>query len=208
MPKFWRIVLTLSCLLALIVLLWRSPPKEFQRLLNEAATAQAYPESYLTGADIKQYSEQGQLSYRLQADAIFYYALSPSIADTASGPEVIIQKPTMTVFESEQNQPEWVLSSVMAEGSEQKDELLLKGDVLIRQVLDTEQNIRISTAELWVRPKRRYAQTDKPVMIIDNTGRVDAVGLKVYFDEKRIELLSNVKSVYQNPQNPQNPQNL
>ena len=138
MPQFWRISLTLFCLIVLGLLLWRSPPKELQELIKASDTGQNYPDSYLTGAEITQFNMAGQLNYRLQSESIVYVQNPKS-----SGPEATIQKPVITVYETEQNQPEWVISSQLAEGSEKKDKLHLKGDVLIRQVLAETTRVRI-----------------------------------------------------------------
>ena len=195
MPKVWRILLTLSCALALFFLLWRSPPKELSDLLSTTTEAPIYPSSYLQGVQTKQYDKQGKLSYILHAETIAYFD-----KNKAPQAEVTLDQPHLTLFSEQDNEAPWLVSSKRAEGSENQDELMLIGDVIIQQTQENGQQTQLATPELLIRPSRRYAETDKPVIITDETGITQAKGLKVFFDEKRIELLSNVTGEYQNPQ--------
>lgn len=191
MPKTWRIAIILLCAAVLILLLWRSPPKEFSQLLTPKAQLHTYPSSYLSGVRTTQYDKNGQVSYYLNAARAEFYP------QQGEKPELLMDKPQLTLFTQKQPTAPWNISSQQAQGSEQSDELLLIDQVVIEQHQANGHRMRLTTDKLRVKPNRRYAETDKPVMITDPTGTTKATGLKVFFDEERIELLSNVKGRYQ-----------
>jgi len=71
----------------------------------------------------------------------------------------------------------------------------LRGDVVMTRESD-EGRSRLTTPRLDVRIPERYAETNRPVTLTRPGLRVDAVGARVWFDEQRLELLDDVKGVY------------
>ncbi len=193
MPKLWRTLLTLSCAVALVFLLWRSPPKELKDFLeNTDQRTPNHPTSYILGARTLQYTESGELDYSLNAQKINYFETT----NNPTQPEIILEQPHLIIYDQQEGNAPWVLSSKTAEGNEKVDELILIDDVVIKQTQENGSQTQFTTTRLTIEPNRRYAETDKPVIITDITGTTKATGLKVFFDEKRIELLSNVRGTY------------
>jgi lipopolysaccharide export system protein LptC len=191
MPRLWRTLLVIACASILLLLLWRSPPKELSDLLTAAKPMPAFPSSYMTNAHTKQYNEFGQLSYTLQTTLVRFY--EPRIP---TDPEVVFDQPSLAVYEDNIDTPLWQISATSAEGNNKGDELQLQDNVVIRQQLANGHERLFTTSFLLVKPNRRYAETDKPVIIRDQSGTTQATGIKLFFDEKRIELLSHVESDY------------
>jgi lipopolysaccharide export system protein LptC len=191
MPKLWRVLLTLGCGIILILLLWRSPPKELSELISQAQQVPDYPTTYLVNARTRQFDEEGKLSYILEADKMAYFNKSDP-----SKPDTLLEQPNITMFDQDNSRPPWKATANNAEGSEQQDELIMIGDVVIQQRLDNGEQTRLETTELTIKPNRRYAETDKPVIITDKTGVVRSTGVRIFFDDERIELLSNVSGNY------------
>jgi lipopolysaccharide export system protein LptC len=50
--------------------------------------------------------------------------------------------------------------------------------------------VKLTTDALYVYPDRRYAETDRPVMIDTNSGRTTAVGLKGDLSRGLLQLFS------------------
>ncbi len=192
MPRLWRTLLTLLCAAALVFLLWRSPPKELKDFLTDTnETASNYPTTYILGARTLQYTDSGRLDYTLNAQKINYFE-----TNITTQPEVILEQPHLIIYDQQTDDAPWVLSAKTAEGNEKTDELILIDDVVIKQTQKNGNRTQFKTTLLRIEPSRRYAETDKPVIITDITGTTQATGLKVFFDEKRIELLSNVRGTY------------
>ncbi|MBV1787297.1 LPS export ABC transporter periplasmic protein LptC [Marinobacterium sp. D7] len=54
----------------------------------------------------------------------------------------------------------------------------------------------LTTSSLSIFPPQNLARTDAPATLVRDGERTDTVGLEVYFDQRRIELLSNVQGRY------------
>jgi lipopolysaccharide export system protein LptC len=190
MSSNWRILLSLLCLAGLAWWLWHSPPKELQDLLTETKEQSRSPSAYFIDAETTQFDENGQPSYKLLAATIRYFEK----ASDPSKPDVSIDQPKVKFFM--EDAPPWNATSDYAEGNEKQDQLQFIGNVVLKKNTKTGQVIQLKTAELTIKPNGRYAETDKPVIISDASGTTTATGLRVFLDDERIELLSNVKNRY------------
>jgi len=194
MSKTWIIFLTLLGAALLTFLLWRSPPTEFADFLDNTTSKLSYPTTFAVNSKTKQYDETGKLSYSIHSQETRHYDR------TTDGPEITFEKPTVIVYENAVQAQERVatltVSADKGEGNEKQDELMLIGNVVLEQAAIDGSITQLKTDQLRVQPNRRYAETTKPVIITDKTGTTSATGLKVFFDDKRIELLSDVKGQY------------
>jgi lipopolysaccharide export system protein LptC len=191
MPSNWRILLSLLGLAGLIWWLWFSPPKELQDLITTEEQELQYPSSYVVGAETTQFDETGSPSYKMLAETIRYFEQR---ADHPTKPDMSIDKPSMTFFTNDELP--WLATADFAEGKEKQDQLKLIGNVVLQKETDKGRPLQLKTDELLIKPSGRYAETDKPVIITDASGTTTSTGLKVFLDDERIELLSNVKNRY------------
>lgn len=204
-----KLMLTIFFLVTASLALWLTSSKNIQEkinsILDESPTIASYPISYLNNTQTQQYNQQGLLSYTLNAKTISQFEV-----DNISTPDLIIDQPYLTIYDDSvdnkqksHNKP--ILGSVIitstvsadiAEGFDSNDKLTLIGNVVVKQILENGEPSELQTSILYLEPSRRYAQTDKPVIITDARGTINATGMKIFFDEQRIELLSKVVSRY------------
>jgi lipopolysaccharide export system protein LptC len=212
------LLLIISAALVLWVISSRDIQQKFNNLLNEKSVIASFPISYITNTKTQQYNQQGLLSYTLNAKIIRQFEI-----DDMSTPDLIIDNPYLTIYDlstdtsaNSSDNPDAVyhtqaskkqstahaliatstISADVAEGFESNDKLTLKGNVVVVQILKNGGPRELKTSVLYLEPSRRYAQTDKPVIITDASGTINATGMKIFFDEQRVELLSTVVGRY------------
>jgi LPS export ABC transporter protein LptC len=204
-----KLMLTIFFLVTASLALWLTSSKNIQEkinsILDENPTIASYPISYLNNTQTQQYNQQGLLSYTLNAKTISQFEV-----DNISTPDLIIDQPYLTIYDDNadnkqksHNKPiirsviiTSTVSADIAEGFDSNDKLTLIGNVVVKQILENGEPSELQTSILYLEPSRRYAQTDKPVIITDARGTINATGMKIFFDEQRIELLSKVVSRY------------
>ncbi len=213
MTKSKKFVFACLFLIAVAIILWQLSSKEFfkkqlSNILGEKPVLASVPTSYLNNTRTQQFNKYGLLDYTLTADIIRQFDV-----DAITTPNLIIDQPFLTIYddETESNGPlvieklksnaasPMVVSTVsadIAEGFDNNDKLTLKGNVIVTQIDENGDPSQLRTSILYLEPSRRYAQTDKPVIITDTEGTTSATGMKIFFNEKRIELLSKVNSQY------------
>jgi lipopolysaccharide export system protein LptC len=81
------------------------------------------------------------------------------------------------------------------DGSKQ---IMLQGNVVIfrRQLSAGDLALKINTSELLVRPDESYAETDQLITITSGEHSLQSTGMKAYFNDGRVELLSRVRGKY------------
>jgi len=197
-------------LIIIAILSWQFIPKEFFKkqltsILGDAPVHLNFPISYLNNTRTQQFNKHGLLDYTLTAKVIRQFEV-----DIATKPDLIIEEPFLTIYndETDTNSPlttekhktspiiTSTVSANTAEGFDNNDKLTLKGNVIITQIDENGDPSLLRTSILYLEPSRRYAQTDKPVIITDPEGTTKATGMKIFFNDKRIELLSKVNSQY------------
>jgi len=142
------------------------------------------PDYFIENFTASSLDEQGRLRDRLRAPIMFHYPHDDSAELT---------KPHLELYR--QDAPPWQIDADKGWVYRRSDSVLLQGNVLIWQ--DAKDGpIRIITRDVRVQPSKKYAETDAPVTILRNGARVDAVGMRVYFQESRIQLLSTVRGIY------------
>jgi lipopolysaccharide export system protein LptC len=80
------------------------------------------------------------------------------------------------------------------------DEMLLIGKVHIwRNDTSGDRQVDIRTENLRVLPGTEYGETDEQVVITTPSGESRGVGMRAWMGESRLELLSQVRTVYERP---------
>lgn len=80
-----------------------------------------------------------------------------------------------------------------------QSKIQLAGDVEVNHNPQSGAGSVLTTSTLSIYPPRDYAETDAPATLTREGERTDTTGLEVYFDERRVELLSNVRGRYDAP---------
>ena len=129
----------------------------------------------------------GQVRYRVRADRIDHF---PS--DDHSD----LVRPLLTLFHA--GTPTWLIRADHARVSAKGEEVWLLGQVQVRQPPGAD-NLELDSANVLLRPAVQSAETERAVEIRHPRQVLDAVGMRVYLEEKRVELLHNVRGRYDPP---------
>jgi lipopolysaccharide export system protein LptC len=151
------------------------------------------PDYYLKHFTATAMTPEGKPDRRLTADSLYHYADD----DTMD-----LERPHMLFFNPER--PPWEVDSETGWVGPEGEDVLLGGNVIIRREAAPDGSarpLRVETRDLQVRPHEDYAETDQPVTIISERHRVDAVGMRAYLGDDRLELLSEVRGHYE-PETP------
>lgn len=91
-----------------------------------------------------------------------------------------------------EDEPPWVGSAAMGQSWANGEEAELIGDVELTQQLP-DGSRQLTSERFFLRPKAHYAETDDPVRLTGPTYTISAVGARTWLDEKRTELLNEVR---------------
>ena len=186
--KFPRYLITgtlivLVVALALAVGYWNIRPASFT---PQTGQAPLQPDFFMDNPRIRQLNEQGQPVYDL---------VSEHAAHQVDSDVTELDEPRLQYYREGDQQP-WDMRARYGEVSADGQLVELNEDVVIEQQLDGQAARRLSTAALTVYPKRDYAETDRKVTI-EAGGVTTATGMQAYFNDGRIELLSNVRGEHE-----------
>lgn len=80
------------------------------------------------------------------------------------------------------------------------EEMLLQGKVHIwRDSVSGERQLDIHTRDLRVLPETEYGETDEQVIITTPSSESRGIGMRAWMEQSRLELLSQVHTVYERP---------
>lgn len=90
----------------------------------------------------------------------------------------------------------YLLSADRGTLPDSREQILLAGNVQLHDNPAAGLPGQVTTDQLTLYPPRDYAHTDHPVQMQRGTDTTSAVGMDLFFDQQRIELLSDVKGEY------------
>jgi lipopolysaccharide export system protein LptC len=155
---------------------------------TEAPTRSAshVPDYYVENFTTTTMDENGFPRRRVTAD---YMAHFPD-TDTheLSNPQMVLYRESKTP---------WYIRSERGWISSNREVMLLLGKVHIwRDNAAGERQLDIRTEDLRVLPNSDYGETDRPVVISTPTSESRGVGMRAFLGKSRLELLSEVHTVY------------
>ncbi len=155
---------------------------------------------FLVDALVKEYDLTGALHYQLKSDSITHYPHNDN---------TLLRLPVLTNF-SDNGQ---VTTSRSENGKllpGGKDIELWDNVVIIqsspvkKQQADVhssehslKQELRMDTDFITISPDLEVANTDRPVLITNDTGETRAIGMTAYYKQGRVQLKSRVRGVYE-----------
>ena len=161
--------------------------KEQQR--ERPATVKAVEERvdyYFHGLEVVRMDPQGRPRERLRSEQLLHHDGDDSA--TLIAPRVQLR--------DEQGQ-NWHLSADNGSIHEQGERVELHGKVrLTRPTGKGLAPLRLATERMTVHPQAGYAESDAPVRISDARATIDALGMRAYIDEQRLELPAQVRGTY------------
>lgn len=140
------------------------------------------------------------LATRTNGQGIRQYTLAaPHLVELPERRGTRVKQPVMSVFEAGQIR-DWVIRAENGWISANNSLIKLQERVsLTRPVSQGKQSIVITTRNVAVRPNEGYAETSEPARAETPNGVLEGVGLKAYFREEKIRLLSQVRGSYVPP---------
>ncbi|GAA0689557.1 hypothetical protein GCM10009104_15070 [Marinobacterium maritimum] len=90
----------------------------------------------------------------------------------------------------------YLLSADQGTLPDSRQQILLAGNVQLHDNPAAGQPSLMTTDQLTLYPPRDYAHTDHPVRMQRGSDTTSAVGMDLFFDQQRIDLLSDVKGEY------------
>ncbi|MBR9910535.1 MAG: LPS export ABC transporter periplasmic protein LptC [Gammaproteobacteria bacterium] len=198
MFKKWLAPFFLILLTTVFLLLWESPPERF---LPDALFGQAqpqtptasYPTNILVNTRSRRYDSEGQLSSVISASRTRFYqsvAGQPAVAERTE-----IENPDITLITI--GSPPWKATADSGRTTENGQVVELMDNVKLRQTESTDRAVELTTTHLLIKPEQQYAETDKPVTIRSVNDITHATGMRAYLEQDRIQLLSNVRGIYE-----------
>lgn len=167
-------------------------------LLNEldeqqrrtSARARHVPDLYMNRFTTRVMAPSGRLLRRIEATHMAHYPDTET--NEFSNPHVIMYR--------EADGDPWHIESSEGWLSADGDTMRFLGDVRIwREGAGGKHLVDLVTRDLEVLPEREYAETSEPVRIRTRSSNTRGVGMRAYLGEGRIELLSDVHTLYENP---------
>ncbi len=125
---------------------------------------------------------------------------APRLAQLPNHLGTRIEQPALDWYQPDGQTREWRLQAEHGWISADQQSVRLEGEVTMVRTADSgKQPMTIMTRDVLVRPGERYAETAAPTRAVTPDGEFRAVGVHAWLDQERLELLSEVRGVYESP---------
>ncbi len=113
---------------------------------------------------------------------------------------VQIEQPRMDWYQPDGQTREWRLRSAQGWIASDQKQIRLEGEVVMTRTAESGQlPVTLTTRDVLVRPDIRTAETAAPARAVTPGGELRAIGVRAYLNQERLELLSEVRGVYEPP---------
>ena len=150
-------------------------------------TEETLPQIFMVNSDTVRFETGGQKSHHLIGEHTRYFD---------EGDRLEIAKPVITFFRDDQQQP-WHISANYSHGKTDQSRFVFYENVKIWQNNPAEGKQLITTEKLIVYPNRNYSETDKFVTLTSPNSKTTGTGMRVWFDDQKIELQQSVRGYYE-----------
>lgn len=111
-----------------------------------------------------------------------------------------LERPVLDWYQPDGQTREWRLRAEGGWVAADQQTLLLEGEVVVERTTESgKPPVTLVTRDLRVLPAERYAETVAPTRAVTPGGELRAVGARAWLDQERVELLSEVRGVYEPP---------
>ncbi|WJW74857.1 LPS export ABC transporter periplasmic protein LptC [Thiohalobacter sp. IOR34] len=182
-----RNALQLGLLSAAALLSWWIYQQASRPPQQAAGDERHVPDAFMEDFTASTLDAEGRLQHRLWAERSVHYADDDS--SELSRPRLELYRP---------DGPPWRVRSRQGWLSGGGREVRLDGQVVIRRAAPPGgRPVEARTERLLLWPERDYAESPVAVSYLTTGLRVEAVGMRAYLDQERLELLSRVRARYQ-----------
>lgn len=176
----------LAVLIALVGLVWLQEQEGEARRVLPSTDDGRIPAYYFKGLSVVSMDQQGEVVDKLETRALNFFS------DDGSSQ---LEQPILRLFR--QDKGDWLVASESAKTYGNWDSLWLEGDVAIKRLAHKDLGVmEIKTEDLWLYPNTKYAETQKPVSIINGLGSTQGEGMSVDLAKGQVQLLSAVQGTY------------
>lgn len=125
---------------------------------------------------------------------------APRLAQLPNHLGTRIEQPVLDWYQPDGQTREWRLQAEQGWVAADQQSIRLEGAVKMVRTADSgKPPMTITTRDVLVRPDERYAETAAPTRAVTPHGEFRAVGVRAWLDQERLELLSEVRGVYESP---------
>jgi lipopolysaccharide export system protein LptC len=141
---------------------------------------------FIEGATTTVMHKNGRPDYQMTADYVTHFPDQDLVK---------LDKVNFKLFQA--SQATWTVSANHGEVENREGIIHLKDKVVLhRPKSKTDEAITLTTPELHIFSKQDLAETQSKVQIKSGNNQIDAVGMRLYLDEGRMELLSSIRTRY------------
>ncbi|WP_151670400.1 LPS export ABC transporter periplasmic protein LptC [Nitrincola schmidtii] len=139
---------------------------------------------FIRDAFITKFDEQGQIEHIITSPLLQHFPVQERT--TLETPFVTLPNDT----------GDMQISSDEGFMLDDETKIELAGNVQVIDNSTSEVPWVLTTAILTFLPPENYAETEAPVLIVQGQNRTDAIGMKAWFNERQVDLLSEVRGYY------------
>ncbi|MDY6891237.1 MAG: LPS export ABC transporter periplasmic protein LptC [Pseudomonadota bacterium] len=180
-----RLRLFIALVLLLVPLLWwgfSSAPLSDAPLANRGAERIDF---FIRQARITHWNRQGETAQKLNAPLLRHYPEPGELR--LDDPVVLIPR---------EQGGEFRVLARQGRMPDSQERIILAGEVQLHDNPPSGSGSELLTERLTLYPPRDYAETDLPVKVVRDKDVTTSHGMEVFFDQQRIELLSEVTGRY------------
>lgn len=145
------------------------------------------PDFFMENNRIRMLNAQGTPAYELT---------SARATHQSSDDATVMEQPRLLFYRGADAQP-WLLQADHGVVTENGDRVELTQNVLLQSQEPGQTSRRMTTEALTLFPARDYAETAQSVRIEDANNVTTALGMQVYLNDGRLELLSTVRGQHE-----------
>ena len=125
---------------------------------------------------------------------------APRLAQLPNRLGTRIDRPTLDWYQPDGQIREWRLQAEQGWVAADQQSVRLDGEVKMERSADSgKPPMTITTRDLLIHPNERYAETAALTQAVTPDGQFQAVGVRAWLDQERLELLSQVRGFYEAP---------
>ncbi|KEA63260.1 hypothetical protein ADIMK_2784 [Marinobacterium lacunae] len=182
-----RLLIALA-IIAPVLIFWGFSGDTLQQPSGSSKENAASIDFFMHDARTVYWSPEGDLAREWQTPELKHYPLRSR--SELLEPETSMPTPEGGLYKMRANEG-WIVDD--------QSQIQLAGDVEVHHNPQSGPNGVLTTSSLTIYPPRNIARTDAPAKLVRDGEQTETVGLEVYFDQQRIELLSNVQGRYNAP---------
>jgi Uncharacterized protein conserved in bacteria len=183
----WAYISLTAALVVAVILLSDTPPKLLIPFGDKPDIAR-FPYAVIEDARSRHFDSEGKLSYEFVASTLSHFRLD--LSRVSEGDFTSLDSPQLTLYTD--GKP-WFVTADKGELTERGTLLTLWPNVRIWQEENPNEVTELTTSRLEIRPKDKMIATDAEVSITSPMGKVEARGMTVDLENKRIQLRNRVR---------------